>query len=780
LTTGECRQVFLDFFEQRGHLIRPSVSLISPDPTTLFTSAGMQPYMRAFRGQEDPPASRVASCQKCFRTSDIEFVGRTARHDTFFEMLGNFSFGDYFKQGAIDFAWELMIDVLKLPAELLWAAVYEQDDEAADLWHRRIGLPSDRVLRLGRGDNWWPKQRWEGPCGPCSELYVDRGPSFACDNPNCKPGCDGNELCDRYLEVWNLVFQMYTEAEDGTLTPLPKPGIDTGMGLERLALVMQPGARTIFETDEMRPILDYAFQLARQSDGSAPGGERWRYGEDAEADTAARIITDHVRAAAFLMADGAMPSNEGAGYILRRLIRRAYRFGRVLGLREPFLHKMVPLVGRTMGSTYPDLLEKQDVTVRILRREEARFEETLDHGMEMLERVLDSKARSGDAVLSGSDAFELYATYGFPLEMTTEIAAERGFTVDEAGFEAAMAEHVRVSSTMAGLRDHQEAPAAPHLPPTEFVGYRKLRCRANVVAILKDDQMVAEAGVGETVEVVLDRTPFYAERGGQVGDAGELKARGLQAKVLTTYPWRDTAIVHKTSIVRGVLRVGAAVTAHVDEARRRAIQRNHTATHLLHWALHRVLGEHALQSGSLVDADRLRFDFAHYEAPTREQLQQIEALVNEKVVANAPVKASEMSFDEAKREGAIALFGEKYGDEVRMLQVGDFSRGRHRVGADRQRGQRCGGDAAYGGRQRARRRGARAAGPRAAGRSVAQPELPAGRDPGAPGGAKGDAPRAAEADREASAGRHGRGRRVAGRGRAGSERRSARRRRGPR
>ncbi|MFQ5810986.1 MAG: alanine--tRNA ligase, partial [Armatimonadota bacterium] len=460
------RETFLGFFEEREHLIRPSVPLLSPDPTTLFTSAGMQPYMDAFCGHAAPPAPRVASCQKCARTSDIELIGRTARHESFFEMLGNFSFGDYFKEGAIDLAWELFVDVLGLPKDDLWITVYEDDDEAADIWHTRIGVPREKIGRLGRGDNWWPKERWDGPCGPCSEIHIDRGPSFACDNPDCKPGCDGNELCDRYLELWNLVFPMYTESEDGELSPLPAPGIDTGLGLERIAMVMQPGARNVFETDEMAPILKYLFQLADES-----GQAEVQYGSDAAVDTAARIITDHTRAAGFLIADGVMPSNEGAGYVLRRFIRRAYCHGRRLGLGEPFIHKVVPLLGRTMGRAYPELKSREDFAVRVIKGEEERFGQTLDRGIELLQDVLDRVERSDERQIPGRDAFELYATYGFPLEMTQELAAERGIEVDEAGFQAAMDEHAAMSTSMAGLRDHGEVSAALELPATTFVGY---------------------------------------------------------------------------------------------------------------------------------------------------------------------------------------------------------------------------------------------------------------------------------------------------------------------
>ena len=669
MTTQQLRDTFLNFFKEHDHLIRPSVPLLSPDPTTLFTSAGMQPYMDAFCGLQPPPAPRVASCQKCVRTSDIELIGHTARHESFFEMLGNFSFGDYFKQPAIELAWELFVDVLGLPQDDLWITVYEDDDEAADIWRKRIGVPRERITRLGRGDNWWPKERWDGPCGPCSEIYIDLGPAYACDNPNCKPGCDGNELCDRYFELWNLVFPMYTESEDGELTPLPSPGIDTGLGLERMAMVMQPEARTVYETDETGPILRYLLQLA--GDARELPVE---YGADSDTDLAARIITDHTRAVAFLIADGVMPSNEGAGYVLRRFIRRAYSYGRRLGLREPFIHKAIPLLSRTMGETYPDLKSREDFAVRVIKGEEERFGQTLDRGMELLGDVLARVERAGEKLLPGRDAFELYATYGFPLDMTRELAAERGVSVDEAGFEAAMQEHATISASMAGLREHGDVSASLDLPATSFVGYETLESEARVLALLKDDEPVDEAGEGETLEIVLDRTPFYAERGGQAGDSGALDSEDAHVDVETTYPWRETISVHNGTITRGTLRVGGTVTARVDAARRAAIERNHTATHLLHHALRQVLGEHAMQSGSIVRDDYLTFDFTHFEAVDDAALARIEDQVNAHVVQDVPVEAVVMPYDEAIAQGAIALFGEKYTEDVRMLKVGDFSR----------------------------------------------------------------------------------------------------------
>jgi len=673
MTTGELRNLFLRFFAERDHVVRPSAPLISPDPTTLFTSAGMQPYMGAFCGTQKPPAPRAASCQKCLRTSDLEYVGYTPRHETFFEMLGNFSFGDYFKQEAIDLAWEFVIEVLGLDRDRLWASVYAEDDEAARLWQERAGLPPERIVRLGRDDNWWPKARWEGPCGPCSEIHYDLAPGRPCDSGDCRPGCE----CDRWMELWNLVFQMYTEAEDGTLTPLPAPGIDTGMGLERLALVMQEGVRTIFETSEMRPILDQVFGLANQANQPSPRRAEKQaraYGRNQEADIAARIITDHVRAAAFLIADKAMPSNEGAGYVLRRLVRRAHLRGRVLGLREPFVYLLVPLVTQAMGEAYPELVRTQEVAVKTVRLEEERFEQTLDRGMDLLEGALAKLKRQREKRLSGRDAFELYATFGFPYELTQELAAERGYEVDAQGFEQQMAAHREVSRTMTGLAGEQLSALIASLPPTRFVGYETTEAQAQVQVILRDDQRVDQAEEGEQVEVFLDVTPFYAERGGQVGDTGTLTWDEGRLQVTNCVPAGERASSHQGTVVQGTLKVGQRVTATVDVERRRAIQRSHTATHVIHAALRQALGEHAVQSGSLVEPDRLRFDVSHYEAVAPEALAQIEAAANEQVVLNWPVEAAEMSFQEAQQAGAIALFGEKYGDRVRMVQIGEYNR----------------------------------------------------------------------------------------------------------
>lgn len=644
------RAIFLDFFARRGHLVLPSYPLIPDDPSTLFTSAGMQPLVPYFKGERKPPHPRISTCQKCTRTGDIDRVGYTWRHLTFFEMLGNFSFGDYFKREAILWAWELLTDVLRIPSERLWVSVYLEDDEAFEIWERDVGLPEERIVRLGKSDNWWGPVGDEGPCGPCTEIHYDRGVEYGCGKVDCKPGCD----CDRWGELWNLVFQQYDQQRDGTLVPLPKPCIDTGMGLERLAAVMQ-GKVTVFETDLFWAAIERIVEML---------GGAYRYGEDAEVDAAIRIIADHARAATFVISDGVAPSNEGRGYVLRRFIRRAYIHGKRLGIEGEFVHKLAQVYADIMKEPYPEVAEQVNLIEAVIRREEERFSETMERGLQMLEEIIERQSEAGELVISGEDAFRLYDTYGFPIELTEEIARSRGFDVDIDGFNAALERQRELARARSAFRV-ESAEEFEGVPPTEFVGYETTRERAKVVAVRQVD--------GD-VWVALDRTPFYAEAGGQVADVGWLKDDdGLIEVEVTDAQWRGDVIAHKVEVKRGVLTEGMTVNAIVNEPRRNAIRRAHTATHLLHAALRKVLGEHARQAGSLVAPDRLRFDFTHGQALTDEEIERVEALVNELVLSDIRVEAFEAGLQEAKQMGALALFGEKYGERVRVVRIGDVS-----------------------------------------------------------------------------------------------------------
>ncbi|MBX5476062.1 MAG: alanine--tRNA ligase [Clostridia bacterium] len=659
-TSAEIRRAFLEFFEQRGHARVPSSSLVpADDPTLLFTNAGMVQFKDVFTGQRQVPYRRATTAQKCVRAggkhNDLENVGKTARHHTFFEMLGNFSFGDYFKREAITFAWELVTEVFGLPMERLWATVYREDDEAAQLWQEIAGLPADRIVRLGEKDNFWAMGD-TGPCGPCSEILIDRGARYACDAPECGIGkCD----CDRWLEIWNLVFMQFERGADGTLTPLPKPSVDTGMGLERIASVLQD-VDTNWDTDLFLPLLRRVEQLSGRAYDRGPAGFPFR------------VIADHARACTFLIADGVVPSNEGRGHVLRRILRRAVRFGRKLGLDRPFLCDMVPAVVDVMGEAYPEIAGAQEFVQSVIRQEEERFGQTLEQGMQLLDELVEEAKRSGRGQISGEDAFRLYDTYGFPLDLTVDAAEEAGLTVDRDGFEAVMQEQRRraradwQAKIGAATRGGEWAES---LPPTEFVGYDRLAAEAEVVAIAADGAGRPEAREGERVLVVLSSTPFYAESGGQVGDTGWLEGPAGRARVEDTRK-EAGVFLHAATVTEGRLAVGDVVQARVDENRRRDIMRNHSATHLLHRALKDVLGEHANQAGSLVAPDRLRFDFTALAAPSPDQLAEVEARVNEAVLAAHPVQVRHMKLDEAKAMGAMALFGEKYGEIVRVVSMG--------------------------------------------------------------------------------------------------------------
>ncbi|NLO73331.1 MAG: alanine--tRNA ligase [candidate division WS1 bacterium] len=661
MTTQELRTSFLDFFRSHHHLQRPSAPLVlANDPTSFFTSAGMQPYMAVFRGEEQPPAPRVVSIQKCVRTGDIEHVGLLNRYHTFFEMLGNFSFGDYFKAGAIDLAWEYVHEVLQLPTEDLWITVFTTDDEAAQLWRERAGIAPERILRFGREDNWWPKLQWEGPCGPCTEIHVDLGPSFGCEG-GCGVGCP---RCNRYLEVWNVVFQQFTEAPDGALTPLPSPGIDTGMGLERLALVVQQKRYTV-ETDELFSILTAA-QAILNGQRSAP----YAYGQDPDSDLALRVITDHLRAAAFLLTDGVTPSNEGPGYVLRRFIRRAYRFGRNLGATGPFLYHALPAVGQAMGQVYPELLPRQEYAQSLLRAEEERFASTLEQGLAIFEQLAEDLSVRRLEEVPGEQAFRLYDTYGFPLDVTRELAAERGLRVDEQGFEAAMeAQRERSRGQAIGLQLHSRA---SELPASEFVGYDQEAAEAQILLLQHANERAERATPGQDVEIVLDRTPFYAEKGGQVTDHGTLTGPTGTVVIHEVIPVGESYL-HKGRVAAGEIRQGDTLSAEIDHERRAAIRRHHTATHLLQAALRQALGAHVNQAGSWVGPDRLRFDFTHHEHVPEEVLTAVERQVNRWIVQDLPVSCTVEPLAQAQAAGVTALFGETYGEEVRVIRAGEVS-----------------------------------------------------------------------------------------------------------
>jgi alanyl-tRNA synthetase len=658
LSSAELRALFLEYFRQQGHQIVPSSSLVpGNDPTLLFTNAGMVQFKDVFLGKEKRPYTRAASAQRCVRAggkhNDLENVGYTARHHTFFEMLGNFSFGDYFKREAIQFSWEFVTSKawLGIDPSRLMVTVYATDDEAYDVWHKTVGLAADRIVRIGDkpgggSDNFW-QMGDTGPCGPCTEIFYDHGAHI----PGGPPGSDDDDG-DRWIEIWNLVFMQFDRSTDGTLTPLPKPSVDTGMGLERVAAVMQ-GVHSNYEIDLFVNLIRAAAELTHTSDLSS---------------SSLRVIADHIRACAFLVADGVLPSNEGRGYVLRRIIRRAIRHGYKLGQQEPFFYKLVSVLEQEMGSAYPELGSHREHIERVLKQEEERFAETITQGMSLLEAAI--KELPGKEI-PGETVFRLYDTYGFPVDLTADIARERGLTIDQRGFEAAMEEQrerARAASRFGvDLRAQVSLDAR-----TTFSGYESMHDVGKVVALLKGSQQVDTLSAGDEGQVILDRTPFYAESGGQVGDSGVIEGPGMRFEVSDTRKL-GAAHAHIGRLVQGELRVGTEVRAHVDEARRRATMANHSATHLLHAALRKVLGTHVTQKGSLVAPDRLRFDFSHYAPVTPAQLKEIEQLVNAEIRANAAAETALMKYEDAVASGAMALFGEKYDDEVRVLKLGDFS-----------------------------------------------------------------------------------------------------------
>lgn len=662
MTGKEIREMYLKFFESKGHQILPSASLIPHnDPSILWTAAGMVPFKPFFTGQAVPEYTRVTTCQKCIRTPDIEVVGRTARHHTFFEMLGNFSFGDYFKEQAIPWAWEFITEYLKLPPEKLWITIYQDDDEAFEIWHKNVGIPAERIVRLGKDTNFW--EIGVGPCGPCSEIYVDLGESRGCGSPDCQVGCD----CDRFLEIWNLVFIQFFRDEEGNYSPLKNKGIDTGMGLERVASVLQEVSSN-FDTDLFREIMDFTAEMAGQ-----------KYGQDADIDLALKVIADHCRAVTFAVSDGALPGNEGRGYVIRRLLRRAVRFGRVLGVRETFLFKVSQAIITQMQEAYPELKQKSEHVLRVIRTEEERFLETLAAGSDILSALINEAKQNGVSEITGEDAFKLYDTFGFPLELTQEISAEQGLTVDVDGFAASMEEQrkrarsARQETEYLSERGVLYKALREELGETRFIGYSNLEADSNVLALLKDGLQELSATAGEEVEIILDVTPCYAESGGQVADFAILRGPDLEVEITSVNRPVEGLVIHRGKVISGILKRHDAVKVKVDVTRRLDTARNHSATHLLHKALKEVLGDHVNQAGSLVEPDRLRFDFTHYAAISPEDLQRIEKLVNNAVLANLPIEIFETSIAKAKEMGATALFGEKYGKQVRVVKMGDYS-----------------------------------------------------------------------------------------------------------
>ena len=656
---NELREMFLSYFESKGHLRLPSFSLVPQnDKSILLINAGMTPMKPWFKGEEEPPRHRVCTCQKCIRTGDIDNVGHTARHGTYFEMLGNFSFGDYFKHEAIAWSWEFLTKVVGLEEDRLYPSVYESDDEAFDIWNKEIGIPKEKIFRFGKEDNFW--EHGSGPCGPCSEIYYDRGEKYGCGKPGCTVGCD----CDRYIEIWNNVFSQFDNDGHNNYTELKQKNIDTGMGLERLAVVCQ-NVNSLFDVDTVMNITNKVSELTGAF-----------YGQSQKRDVSLRVITDHIRAATFMICDGILPSNEGRGYVLRRLVRRAARHGKLLGVNEPFLYQIVDTVVHENECQYGDLREKQTYITKVIRTEEESFARTIDGGMRIFGEMLAEHQAKGETVFSGADAFKLYDTFGFPVDLTAEMAADEGLTVDEDAFRQLMQEQKeRAREARKALGDLGWAGVefGKEVPSTEFVGYDHDTCEATVVALVCEDELCGQIEAGSDGIVVLDKTPFYAEMGGQVADHGVITAKGFTFTVTDVQKNKGGKFMHYGHVAEGVVQVGDTVEASIDTQRRKAICRAHSTTHLLDAALKKVLGDHVHQAGSLVEPDRLRFDFTHFEAITPEQLSQVEWMVNDAILEGYPVVTEVLPIEEAKKKGAVAMFGEKYGETVRVVEMGDFS-----------------------------------------------------------------------------------------------------------
>ena len=658
---NELRQMFLDFFESKGHLVMNSFSLVPQnDNSLLLINAGMAPLKPYFTGAEIPPRTRVATCQKCIRTGDIENVGKTARHGTFFEMLGNFSFGDYFKHEAIAWSWEFLTKVVGLDENRLYPSVYEEDDEAFDIWNKEIGVPADRIFRFGKEDNFW--EHGAGPCGPCSEIYYDRGEKYGCGKPGCTVGCD----CDRYMEVWNNVFTQFENDGEGHYETLKQKNIDTGMGLERLAVVVQD-VDSIFDVDTLCALRNKVCEVAGKT-----------YGVHHDDDVSIRLITDHMRSATFLISDGVMPTNEGRGYVLRRLIRRAARHGRLLGIEGPFLEKLSETVIEGSKDGYPELEEKKTFILNVLHNEESQFNKTIDQGLKILADLEAEMKKAGKSVLGGSDAFRLYDTYGFPIDLTKEILEEKGYTIDEDGFKEEMEVQRKRARESRAVSNYMGADATVYDEidrniTTEFDGYDKLEAASKVTVLTTETEIVDSLMEGQKGTIFVEKTPFYATMGGQEGDTGVITTANGVFRVEDTIKLRGGKYGHVGVMESGMISNGDEVTLKVDEQERKDTCKNHSATHLLQKALKTVLGAHVEQKGSLVNPTRLRFDFAHFQAMTPEEIAETEALVNKEIQAALPVTTQIMGIEEAKKTGAMALFGEKYGDEVRVVSMGDFS-----------------------------------------------------------------------------------------------------------
>ena len=654
---NDLREKYLSFFESKGHLRLPSFPLVPiNDKSLLLINSGMAPMKKYFTGEEEPPRNRVTTCQKCIRTPDLERVGHTARHGTYFEMLGNFSFGDYFKDEAIPWAWEFLTVALEIPADLLWPSVYEHDDEAYAIWRDKIGVPESHIVKLGKADNFW--EHGSGPCGPCSEIYFDRGIKYGCGSPDCKPGCD----CDRFMEIWNNVFSQFNNDGKGNYTELAQKNIDTGMGLERLACVLQ-GVDNLFEVDTVRKILDTVCEIAGKA-----------YGADKKHDVSIRVVTDHIRSATFMIADGVIPSNEGRGYVLRRILRRACRHGKLLGINRMFLEELCRVVISQNENAYPELKTKYDYVLKVIRLEEERFNATIDAGLGILSGVIDTALAEGKAAISGEDAFKLYDTFGFPIDLTREIAEEKGLSIDEETFAALMNEQKAraraARGNISGWSDSSKS-LLENLPATEFIGYDNVECEGKILSIFVDNEAQDTASEGECT-VVTDKTVFYGEGGGQVGDTGVITL-GDTTLTVTDTKKANGIYLHECRVDNGSIKLGDTVTLSIDIDRRNSIKRNHSAAHLLQAALRKVLGNHVEQAGSYVDEHRVRFDFTHLSAMTREELDRVEALVNTAILKAEEATTALTSLSEARLMGAMALFGEKYGDVVRVVKIGSTS-----------------------------------------------------------------------------------------------------------